>query len=51
MFFLSCYLFQNVSFRIFQSLFIQSVSPPYKYFRIKRAVYLWLEILDESLLY
>lgn len=28
------------------------ISPPYKYFRIKRAVYyLWLEILDESLLY
>ena len=56
-FFFICFSFHFICFKMFRLLLFSRVylfnqiSPPYKYFRIKRAVYLWLEILDESLLY
>ena len=52
-FFFICFSFHFICFKMFRLLLFSRVylfnqiSPPYKYFRIKRAVYLWLEILDE----
>ena len=40
--------FPSFLYDFFRMYLFNQISPPYKYFRIKRAVYLWLEILDES---
>ena len=39
--------FPSFLYDFFRMYLFNQISPPYKYFRIKRAVYLWLEILDE----